>query len=193
MYFPEDHLYAVYLPLLAPLVFPLVFGLIRELKRFFRLKRLSKKNIGHSWFNEIYIPCSSLSSLDSYWLLTHSTSIYLQTYTTLAPSEWSDVSVLTPDGADRIQWNTFPDNRHSELGFISIGIITLILLWWEPWYTTRRNGAVPKVYPRNDENSSPKLWKNSRMIGLNSFKCRYRIVHLWFLIHAYERWLEFRY
>jgi hypothetical protein len=32
-YFPEDHLLAVFAPLLMPLLLPLVLGLLRELRR----------------------------------------------------------------------------------------------------------------------------------------------------------------
>ncbi|OQR82773.1 hypothetical protein ACHHYP_15590 [Achlya hypogyna] len=41
LYFPEEHIYAVYLPLLLPLVLPFGFGLVREVKRL-RKKRLAK-------------------------------------------------------------------------------------------------------------------------------------------------------
>ncbi|KDO28859.1 hypothetical protein SPRG_05730 [Saprolegnia parasitica CBS 223.65] len=41
LYFPEEHLYAVYLPLLLPLVLPFGFGLVREIKRV-RVKRAAK-------------------------------------------------------------------------------------------------------------------------------------------------------
>ncbi|EQC32027.1 hypothetical protein SDRG_10226 [Saprolegnia diclina VS20] len=41
LYFPEEHLYAVYLPLLLPLVLPFGFGLVREIKRV-RAKRAAK-------------------------------------------------------------------------------------------------------------------------------------------------------
>ncbi|KAF0693556.1 Aste57867_15498 [Aphanomyces stellatus] len=34
LYFPEDQIYAVYLPLLVPLVIPLLGGLVREVKRY---------------------------------------------------------------------------------------------------------------------------------------------------------------
>ncbi|OQR80991.1 hypothetical protein THRCLA_11899 [Thraustotheca clavata] len=41
LYFPEEHIYAVYLPLILPLVLPFGFGLVREVKRY-KKKQASK-------------------------------------------------------------------------------------------------------------------------------------------------------
>ena len=44
LYFPEEHLYAVYLPLLAPIVLPLVGSLRREYRRLKKKKELKASN-----------------------------------------------------------------------------------------------------------------------------------------------------
>lgn len=45
LYFPEDHLMAVYLPFLGPLALPLLWGFVQELLRY-RRKRRAKENTG---------------------------------------------------------------------------------------------------------------------------------------------------
>eukprot|EP00903_Cladosiphon_okamuranus_P018137 g16691.t1 len=42
LYFPQDHLMAVYFPFLAPLAFPLIFGFAQELRRYYQ-KRTAKR------------------------------------------------------------------------------------------------------------------------------------------------------
>lgn len=42
LYFPQDHLMAVYFPFLAPLAFPLIFGFAQELVRYYRKTRKTK-------------------------------------------------------------------------------------------------------------------------------------------------------
>ena len=44
LYFAEEHLYAVYLPLLAPLVLPIALAFVRELKMLLRQRRKSREN-----------------------------------------------------------------------------------------------------------------------------------------------------
>ena len=39
LYFPQDHLMAVYFPFLAPLAFPLIFGFAQELWRYYRKRK----------------------------------------------------------------------------------------------------------------------------------------------------------
>lgn len=48
LYFPEDHLMAVYLPFLGPLAFPLLWGFVQELARYWK-KRKAKRAVdeGH--------------------------------------------------------------------------------------------------------------------------------------------------
>ncbi|CAN0295970.1 unnamed protein product, partial [Ectocarpus sp. 8 AP-2014] len=43
LYFPQDHLMAVYFPFLAPLAFPLIFGFAQELLRYYRKKKKAKQ------------------------------------------------------------------------------------------------------------------------------------------------------
>lgn len=42
LYFPQDHLMAVYFPFLAPLAFPLIFGFAQELVRYYRKTKKTK-------------------------------------------------------------------------------------------------------------------------------------------------------
>ena len=46
LYFPEDHLLAVYLPFLGPLAFPLLGGFVQEIVRYYRKKRRKAKSQG---------------------------------------------------------------------------------------------------------------------------------------------------
>ncbi|CAM9725036.1 unnamed protein product [Ectocarpus sp. 12 AP-2014] len=43
LYFPQDHLMAVYFPFLAPLAFPLIFGFAQELLRYYRKKKAKQR------------------------------------------------------------------------------------------------------------------------------------------------------
>lgn len=43
LYFPQDHLMAVYMPFLGPLVFPLVWGFVQEVMRYRRKRRAKKE------------------------------------------------------------------------------------------------------------------------------------------------------
>lgn len=44
LYFPEDHLVAVYMPFLGPLAFPLLWGFAQEVRRYRRKLQAKKKN-----------------------------------------------------------------------------------------------------------------------------------------------------
>lgn len=46
LYFPQDHLMAVYMPFLGPLVFPLVWGFAQEVVRYRRKRRAKKEKQG---------------------------------------------------------------------------------------------------------------------------------------------------
>ncbi|CAM9538748.1 unnamed protein product, partial [Hapterophycus canaliculatus] len=48
LYFPQDHLMAVYFPFLAPLAFPLIFGFAQELLRFYRKKKAKSQCRGNA-------------------------------------------------------------------------------------------------------------------------------------------------
>ncbi|CAM9557189.1 unnamed protein product [Ectocarpus fasciculatus] len=48
LYFPQDHLMAVYFPFLAPLAFPLIFGFAQELLRYYRKKKKAKQRQGEA-------------------------------------------------------------------------------------------------------------------------------------------------
>lgn len=43
LYFPQDHLMAVYFPFLAPLAFPLIFGFAQELWRYYRKRTAQRR------------------------------------------------------------------------------------------------------------------------------------------------------
>lgn len=64
LYFPEDHLFAVYLPFLGPLAFPLVWGFAQELWRYRKKKKAKRKKAEEAAEQEVCGGTGSTSRKD---------------------------------------------------------------------------------------------------------------------------------